>query len=102
MGKPAHPGHATRPGPRDRRELSGPATKLFIGVGREAGVKPGDLVGAITGEAGVSSSDIGKIEMSDRFALVEVPEALAEAIIAALRATTIRGKKPAVRRASER
>ena len=25
---------------------------LFVGAGREAGIRPGDLVGAITGEAG--------------------------------------------------
>ena len=96
-------GGATAARPREgRRELSGPVTRLFVGVGREAGVKPGDLVGAITGEAGVSAGDIGKIEMSDRFALVDVPDALADTIISALRATTIRGRKPTVRRESDR
>ncbi len=79
--------------------MAGAVTRLFVGLGRTAGVKPGDLVGAITGEAGVTAADIGKIEMADRFALVEVPEALADTIISALRATTIRGKKPTVRRA---
>jgi ATP-dependent RNA helicase DeaD len=105
---PARPDRAHRRPPRfggqaDRPEHSGgKATRLFIGVGRQARVKPGDIVGAITGEAGVSSSEIGKIEMAERFALVEVPEALADDIIRALRATTIRGKKPTVRRDLER
>jgi len=93
--RPHRPGGAPR-------ALAGPVTRLFVGVGRQAGVKPGDLVGAITGEAGVSAGDIGKIEMADRFALVEVPEDLADGIISALRATTIRGKKPTVRRESDR
>jgi ATP-dependent RNA helicase DeaD len=84
--------------PRARREPSAALTRLFIGVGRQAGVGPGDLVGAITGEAGISSRDIGAIDIADRFALVEVPESLADTVIDALRATTIRGRKPTVRR----
>ena len=71
---------------------------LFVGAGREAGIRPGDLVGAITGEAGINSGDLGAIQIADRFSLVEVPESRAEEIITALRATTIRGRKVPVRR----
>jgi ATP-dependent RNA helicase DeaD len=74
------------------------AARLFIGAGREAGIRPGDLVGAITGEAGINSRDLGAIEIGDRFSLIEVPESRAEDIITALRATTIRGRKVPVRR----
>ncbi len=72
--------------------------RLFIGAGREAGIRPGDLVGAITGEAGIASKDLGAIEIADRFSLIDVPESRAEDIVAALRATTLRGKKVTVRR----
>jgi ATP-dependent RNA helicase DeaD len=72
--------------------------RLFIGSGRKAGIRPGDLVGAITGEAGINSRELGAIQIADRFALVEVPASRAEEIIAALRATTIRGRKVPVRR----
>ena len=65
-------------------------------------MRPADLVGAVTGEAGVPSSTLGQIEIADRFSLVEVPESLADSIIAALRATTIRGKKVFVRRERDR
>ena len=71
--------------------------RLFVGAGRQAGIRPGDLVGAITGEAGITSRELGAIEIADRFALVEVPASRAEAIIRALRATTLRGKKVPVR-----
>ncbi len=113
-------GRAGRPGPGERgrseaphgparRERSGtqareaevdagPMVSLFVGAGRKAGIRPGDLVGAITGEAGVTSRSVGAIEIADNFSLVEVPEALADDIIAALRATMIRGKKVPVRR----
>jgi ATP-dependent RNA helicase DeaD len=89
-------------GPREaRRERPAPTEEvamLFIGAGREAGIRPGDLVGAITGEAGINSKDLGAIQIADRFSLVEVPASRAEEIIAALKATTIRGRKVPVRR----
>ena len=80
-------------GARAHGEDDGPMIRLFLGAGRKAGIRPGDLVGAITGEAGVTSRSVGAIEVADNFSLVEVPESLADDIIAALRATQIRGKK---------
>jgi ATP-dependent RNA helicase DeaD len=79
-------------------ETGGRTVRLFIGAGRQAGIRPGDLVGAITGEAGVESRALGAIEIADKFSLIDVPDALADGIIAALKATTIRGKKVSVRR----
>jgi ATP-dependent RNA helicase DeaD len=81
-----------------RVEDEGPMARLFVGAGRKAGIRPGDLVGAITGEAGLTSRSVGAIEIADNFSLVDVPESLADSIIAALKATTIRGKKVPVRR----
>jgi ATP-dependent RNA helicase DeaD len=73
-------------------------TRLWIGAGRKAGIRPGDLVGAITGEAGLSSDVLGGIEIRDNFSLVEVPEAHADEIVAALKKSSIRGKKVTIRR----
>ncbi|HET7552071.1 MAG TPA: DEAD/DEAH box helicase [Gemmatimonadaceae bacterium] len=72
--------------------------RLFVGAGRTAGVRPGDLVGAIANEVGIDSSMIGSIEISDRFSLVEVPDEIADEIISALRASTIKGRRVTVRR----
>jgi ATP-dependent RNA helicase DeaD len=72
--------------------------RLFVGAGRSTGVRPGDLVGAIAGESTVSGREIGAIEIADRFSLVEVPESAADEVIAALRGTTIKGRKATVRR----
>jgi ATP-dependent RNA helicase DeaD len=79
-------------------ESDGTMARLFVGAGRRAGIRPGDLVGAITGEAGIQSRAIGAIEIGDGFSLVDVPEEMADDIIVALRATKIRGLKPAVKR----
>ncbi|GAC1498761.1 MAG: hypothetical protein NVS1B2_22010 [Vulcanimicrobiaceae bacterium] len=74
------------------------STRIYLGVGRGGGLRPADLVGAIANEAHVDSKDIGHIDIADRFSLVEVPGPSADAIIAALRGATIRGKKVLVRR----
>jgi ATP-dependent RNA helicase DeaD len=84
--------------PRDRPAGEGNLIRLFVGAGRRAGIRPGDLVGAITGEVGIPSQSIGAIEISDGFSLVEVPEALADDVIDGLRATKLRGLKVTVRR----
>jgi ATP-dependent RNA helicase DeaD len=73
-------------------------TRLYIGVGRDAGVRPEDLVGAITGEAGVAGRTIGAIDIADGFSIVEVADDVASQVIEALRASNIKGRKVTVRR----
>jgi ATP-dependent RNA helicase DeaD len=75
---------------------SGRLMLLKLSVGKEEGIRPADLVGAIAGEAGVPSRVIGAIKIHDDYSLVEVPEELAERIIEALRRTKIRGHKVTV------
>jgi ATP-dependent RNA helicase DeaD len=88
---------ASRREPRGR-QVDWDVTRVYIGAGRKAGIRPGDLVGAIANEASMDSSNIGAIEIADRFSLVEVPEPMAERVIEALRGTTIKGKRVTVRR----
>ncbi len=80
------------------RGSGGGVTRLFVGAGRAAGMRPSDLVGAITNEAGLRGGDIGAIQIADGFSLVEVPEDAAEHVIRSLRAATIKGQKVTVRR----
>ena len=82
----------------DRDAGNGRVARLFVNAGRSARIRPQDLVGAIAGETSLSGRDIGAIEIADRFSLVEVPEAAADEVIAALRATTLKGRKVTVRR----
>jgi ATP-dependent RNA helicase DeaD len=92
-GKPA-----SRKGPARQRGSETGVTRLYIGAGRADGVRPQDLVGAITGEAGIPGSDIGAIDIADRFSIVEVAEDVATGVINDLRGSTIKGKKVTVRR----
>ncbi|MEO8481673.1 MAG: DEAD/DEAH box helicase [Acidobacteriota bacterium] len=99
-GSPAGPGDGP-PTKAKRHAISGQGravARLYFGAGRKAGIRPGDLVGAITNEAGLTSRDLGAIEITDRFSLVEVPEEAAEDVIKAMRRTTLRGEKVQVRR----
>jgi ATP-dependent RNA helicase DeaD len=85
---------------RDRRgrPVAKGTTRLFVGTGRSAGVRPQDLVGVIARRSSLSGQDIGAIEIADRFSLVEVPETAADDVVAALRQVSIKGKKTTVRR----
>lgn len=84
------------------RSAGGPAaghmTRLFVSLGRHAGIRPQDLVGAIAGEAGLSGKDVGEIQIGDRFSFVDVPNADANRVIEALQATKIRGRRVVARR----
>jgi len=84
--------------PRRPRQANWETTRIYVGAGRAAGVRPGDLVGAIANEVGIDASAIGAIEIADKFSLVEVPAEIADDIVTALRASTVKGKRVPVRR----
>jgi ATP-dependent RNA helicase DeaD len=87
-----------RPGGGKPRGGGGNMTRLYVGAGHNAGVRPKDLVGAIANQSNVPGNQIGDIQIMDKFSLVEVPAGAANEVIDALRNTTIRGKKANVRR----
>ena len=64
-------------------------------------MRPQDLVGAVAGESRLTGRDVGAIEIFDRFSLVEVPASAADEVIAALRASTIKGKRVRIKREGE-
>ena len=84
--------------PKRARSTGGPTARIYIGAGRNAGVRPADLVGAIANEAGIPSRVLGAIEIADKFSLVEVPDDAADDIVAAMRKAMVRGHKVEVRR----
>lgn len=93
-------GEGRQPPRKTRGAAAGRGTmvRVWIGAGRAAGLRASDLVGAITNEAGVSSREIGAIEIEDRFSLVEVSDHIADDAVQALRSTTLRGQRVVVRK----
>lgn len=65
--------------------------RYYLGVGRRDRVSPRDIVGAIAGESGISSAEIGRIKLFDRFSTVELPEGIPSEIKLILEEMTIRG-----------
>jgi ATP-dependent RNA helicase DeaD len=66
--------------------------KLFFGVGERDGLVAGDLLGAITGEAGVAGNQVGRIDIKESHTLVEVHDVVARQVIKAINGTTIKGR----------
>ncbi len=67
---------------------------LLIAGGRKDKVRPGDILGALTGEAGgLKASDIGKIEIHDNFSYVAVSAGVAKLALQRLNNGKIKGRK---------
>lgn len=65
--------------------------RYYLAVGRFHHVTPRDIVGAIAGEGNISSSNIGRIKLFDKFSTVELPQAIPHEVLEALSSMTIRG-----------
>jgi len=75
-----------------------PWVTLSISGGRKDKLRPGDILGALTGDAGLAGSDVGKIEILDKLSYVAVNTAQAEKALARLRQGKIKGQKFRVQR----
>ena len=98
------PGRDTRPGHRGQRAASGPrgttpgTAFIYVGLGRKAGIRAGDLVGLIANESNLSGREIGPIKLTENFSIVGVPEARVDDVIESLKGTQLKGKRPNARR----
>ena len=79
---------------------TGGIARLRIEAGRDAGIRPQDVVGTIAAEADVPGRAIGAIRIFDQHTIVAVAEDLADQIIEALAVAAIRGRPAQARYAS--
>jgi len=92
--------------PRREESSSGPAprrpasrrtpdqmARLWMSVGAQHGVAPGDVVGCILGETGLPSGTVGVVDIRERHTFVDVAQDAANAIITKLNRTAIRGQR---------
>ena len=63
-----------------------------LDAGRDHGVTPKDIVGAIANEAGIESRFIGQIDLFDDYSTVELPDDIPDAILQLLKRTRLRGR----------
>ena len=66
--------------------------RLFINVGKNQRVRPGDILGAIAGETGIPGDIVGSIDMYDKYTFVEVPKNVAADVLEAMSHAKIKGK----------
>jgi ATP-dependent RNA helicase DeaD len=67
--------------------------KLWVGVGKKDGIRPGDLVGAIIGETKIAADRVGKIDIRELYSIVEVRGDEAERVVSGLTGATMRGRR---------
>lgn len=66
--------------------------RLFINIGKNQNIRPGDILGAIAGESGMPGKMVGSIDMYDKYTFVEVPRENADAVLKAMKDVRIKGK----------
>jgi ATP-dependent RNA helicase DeaD len=81
-----------RGGMRDAGPIEGGMTRLFISLGKGAGIMPKDIVGMMYREAGLPDGSLGRITLFPKHCLIDVPEALADQAIQKTRNAKLRGK----------
>lgn len=75
--------------------------KIYIGAGKKKKIRPGDIVGAITGIPEVSPEDIGIIEILDNHSYVEILNRKGHIVLDGLKHKTIKGKTVKVQKSYE-
>ncbi|MDU2065860.1 MAG: DEAD/DEAH box helicase [Sporomusaceae bacterium] len=67
--------------------------RLFINVGKAQKIRPEDIVRTVASEADIPGNTIGVINIYEKFTFVEVPEDVAERVIAVMHKNTLKGYK---------
>ena len=71
---------------------------LWIDGGRKDKVRPGDILGALTGDTGIPGSEVGKIDIFDNHAYVAIKRESVNDALACLRNGKIKGRSFNVRK----
>lgn len=79
--------------PQTGRALQGPMMTLLIQGGKKDKLRPGDLVGALTGDGGLSFEQVGKINVTDYNTYVALDRSIARQAFDRIATTTIKGRR---------
>jgi len=79
-----------------RRDADGDFVTYRVSVGHAHGAKPGNIVGAIANEAGLSSRQIGRIDIHDEFSQVDLPANLSQGALNHLKTVWVAGQQLAI------
>lgn len=100
-GRTGRDGRGSRYG-REGREDRDDMARLFVNIGKNQNIRPGDVLGAVAGESGISGKLVGSIDMYDNYTFVEVPREYANAVLKAMKDVKIKGKNVHVEKANSK
>jgi ATP-dependent RNA helicase DeaD len=83
--RPARPVHTATHQP--------PMQKLFVNLGEKDGVRAQEIIAAVTSEAGIPGSQVGKVEVRDTHSIVEVAASVAELVVEKITGSSVRGRR---------
>jgi ATP-dependent RNA helicase DeaD len=95
---------AHRPRERGPGKSGPPATameRFRIEVGRDHGVKPANIVGAIANEAGLDSRDMGRITINEDHSLIDLPMGMPKDVFTLLKKVWVSGQQLRITRVGE-
>ncbi|MCC1497230.1 ATP-dependent RNA helicase DbpA [Alcanivorax sp. 1008] len=90
-----HPLNSLKPQPGE--PLQPPMRTLCIAAGRKDKLRPGDILGALTKDAGIAGDQVGKISVFDFQSYVAVKRGVADTALARLSAGKIKGRSLRIR-----
>lgn len=79
--------------PKSGRSLQAPMTTLNIQGGKKDKLRPGDLLGALTGDGGLSFEQVGKINITDYNAYVALDRRIAKQAFERISNSNIKGRR---------
>jgi len=82
----------------DFPKLIPPMVTLGINGGRKDKMRPGDILGALTGNTSLQGNQIGKIDIFDKYAYVAVEQSVAKQVLSILSEGKIKGRKFKIRK----
>ncbi len=101
-GRGSRDGRGNRYGRDSRYDRDGreDMARLFVNIGKSQNIRPGDVLGAVAGESGISGKLVGSIDMYDNYTFVDVPREYADAVLRAMKDVKIKGKNVHVEKAN--
>ena len=99
----SHKHREKRGKPTRKRDMATELMETYrIEVGHLDNAKPGNIVGAIANEAGLSNRQIGHIEINSDHSLVDLPNDMPKIIFQKLKKTWVAGKKLDIKKVNAR
>lgn len=82
--------------PNRKRRDDKDMVRVFLNLGNKDDVMPKHILGAITNEAGIEGSQVGSIDVLERFSFVDIHQDVVKKVIKKLEGKTINDKKVAM------